>query len=233
MRNEFLRTVSLSALARVTQAQVDQWLWEGVCELARTALPVLLRKSATITLSASTEVYNLPADFFLWQSDAPTIAGYPLLPTTEAEADMREQNWDPLSSGDNSHTYWYEAGQALNGSVRRIGIRPVPSAAGTVKIYYLRLPAKVAGLTSTSTEYSDLPGHFHRAPVYWAALQFAAAPIEGKPADMPVSDWAQIFAGFRDGLAKTTRLELQKNTSNRTPIAGYNVRPEYWPRQAR
>lgn len=223
MRSQFWRLLSIPAgdpdgtnnplvsAGRFSIAELKEYLTDGVRELWRQCLPCTpLLASTTISLVAGTEVYDYgSATFWRWSEDAPTIAGKPVMWRTLGELDQLEDDNLLLD------TYLYEAGvEATSGGVAQLGVRPVPSSAATLKLYYYRQPQSLADL-SDGDEYRDLPAQYHRAVAYWAALLFAGNRIEAE-ANYPVDTWGTIFANYARRLRQDARIESQRNQPKQT-----------------
>ncbi len=143
-------------------------------EMVRFARPLQCRAYDTLTLVASTETYSLPATFMDWYDleDAITIAGQPIRQMLRGQVEQwRDAGFTPVGA---LSSCWYEAGVATTSPfARKIGFYPVPSAAGTAKLHFLRKPILLdASGMSGSTEYPDIPSDFHEAAVYFAVWKF-------------------------------------------------------------
>lgn len=221
--------------SKLTSAQADLRIWQGIVELARRARPVDLRATANLSLSqAGGNVYALPTDFHSWLPLEPiTINGIPLEKTSKRDLDNRHPGWstETVQSGTPVLAY-VENGKPTTGSglANRKTIRFYPGITSTMTavVPYLRYPRKFATLvadtgnfTHATDDYPDLPVDFHEDPCYWAAARFYRGKTE-KPAFDP-NQFLSDFEGRVQELRRLTREELQEDARPTTPTIGRSL----------
>lgn len=220
---------------RFSSDDVEQAIMEGIWEtLGQVNAPIRwLHYYWSITLVANQEVYviednalsspggfTVPAKFWKWGPDPPRVGDRAARWMRHAEVDLLDAQGGlsdtdlvVYDAGRNPQT---EGGHAIGRAYWRIGVRPTPSAAGTLVVYYLRQPMPFATVED-GYEYPDLPSEYHMAPIYWAALHFASLGIESQ-VNYPVDRWAQLFRGLVTRLEKDQSMYHQRNQPQVTPL---------------
>ena len=203
------------ASGRISASWVKELIMQGIWEMFRRIGPTTrLRRSATISLVADTETYDLDEPFWKWDEDPPTIAGVPVAFRRRAELDVMED----AGTLDGSQVYLYEAGVDYTETGKmQIGVRPVPSSSATLRLYYLRQPFNFADLADGQAHPDLLPG-YHLAPIWWACLLFAATPIEGVTISPELKQsWGAMFDTQVQAMQKDLAPEMQANQPRCTP----------------
>lgn len=167
-----------SQMGRFAGPGPREYIYLGLCELVERAKPLQMRKLHSLSIAVGTERYELPADFLAYQdiNEPITIAGRKMVPL--AQGDVEQMRDNPCESWVNTSSVgWYEAGVSdvadSTFGKRYIGFWPIPIAAATAKIPYVRKPISLdhASLTSVM-EYPDVPVAYHRAPVYFGLAEY-------------------------------------------------------------
>jgi hypothetical protein len=146
LRTEVYTRLAESGTGFYTDAQINQWLNDGVRDLSVTVEP--LETSATVTTVTGTREYRLPTDYlsikavqFLDAADA----WYNLTETTWQKLFRDEPDWQNETSAQPTQWYWRQ---------NVVGVRPAPSAdysgADSLRILYTYIPAAMDSDSSTT-----------------------------------------------------------------------------------
>lgn len=133
----------------ITDTFITDALNEGIAEIWQflaTTAPDRVRTVGTISVVAGTEDYALPATFQAIRGvDYPIGDRYvDVHPYRFEERNELQGPW-PVSPQFGSAPFRYHVyGSAVAGSAARISFRPVPTAAASVRIHYLAVPAALA-----------------------------------------------------------------------------------------
>lgn len=231
-----LDQLQFTATGRVTEDDVDAYIMDGIYEMYRQIGPnTLLRHWFDVSLSAGATQVTLydnagidgiqgQGAFWKWDEEPCTIAGVPIeiLPLGQI---------DRLVAAGATTPYIYERGIKASyaygqRSVLALGIYPPIAEACTLRLYYQRHPlefslmdddTEVSGVAIEDMDYPDLPRQHHRIPIYWAGMQFAAKAIESQ-GQLPVQQWAQLFAAGVKNLRRDLSTVLQANQPKTTPL---------------
>lgn len=146
LRAEVYARLAESGSGFYTDAEINQWLNDGVRDLSITTEPLVT--TATVTTVTGTREYKLPTDhlsvkraFFLDTGDA----WYDLTETTWEDLFDGDSDWENDSNGQPEKWYWRQD---------VIGLAPAPSAdysgAATLRIMYSYIPAAMSADASTT-----------------------------------------------------------------------------------
>lgn len=146
LRTEVYTRLAESGSGFYTDAQLAQWLNDGVRDLAVTVEP--LETSATVTTVTSTREYQLP-------TNALSVKAAQFLDTGDAWYNLNETTWQRLFR---ETPDWQNdtAGQPVDWYWRQnvVGLHPAPSAdysgADTLRILYTYIPGTMSGANDTS-----------------------------------------------------------------------------------
>lgn len=161
----------------VTNAQILAWINDGMTELARrTNQP---QGSATTATIAGTGTYSLTAfaaDILRLRSVQ--LDGSVLQAISMEEADTYLSDRDRGSAaGGTPSMYWVWADQ--------INLWPKPTAAGVLKLFYVKRPAAVTG----DADVPGIPVHMHTDLVAYVYAQVLDSLGQGERADRHSDRW--------------------------------------------
>jgi len=146
----------------VTDAMITDWLNEGIAEIAQylvTVAPDRMRATTSIAVVVGTEEYTLPSTFQSVRGvDYPIGARY--VDVHPYAFQERNDLWRPWSSEADEAPFRYHVfGNGVSGSAARISFRPVPTAAATVLLHYVAVPAALANPGDTFDGIIGLEGY--------------------------------------------------------------------------
>ena len=147
LRAEVYTRLAESGSGFYTDAEINQWLTDGVRDVSVTVEP--LETTATVTTVTSTQEYLLPQDTLsIRRADylGTNSVWYALTETTWQSLYQRDPDWINATTGAPEQWYWRQANV--------IGVTPAPSAtyagAAKLRILYTYLPAAMSGDTSVT-----------------------------------------------------------------------------------
>lgn len=190
-----LPSTAYIASGKITAAEVDDLIWEGIREFCQIAEPVHLHRRSDYTFTSGQEVKTYPTDFWRFRrGERCLVNGLPVDRRSESYIYKLKDGNYPLP--DSVQTMFiYDAGVEqdsgeANFGLRKFGIYPASASTITLRMFYLREPMRLdhTGLSGGS-EYPDLPAWYHRDAVYLAADRFYKNNPDAPAKD--ISRWVQ------------------------------------------
>lgn len=163
--NDILSLIKANVKTSLTDSQLTQFVNDAYHELGG-IYPI--QESAAISTAANTQEYSLPADFrrALFVKDSSKTLGYI---TPERLARLGSQ-----ISATGAPTNYYILGVDKSDGNQKIGLVPIPSAVGSVTLYYVAAPTDL----SAGTDVPKLPSVYHQLLVFYGTAR--AAEVEGE-----------------------------------------------------
>jgi|SRR5262245_48107177 len=141
-----------------TDAELTDWINDGARDLARRAED-LLTYDQTITITPSIAVYTLPPDVIrIHRAEFVPSGSTQTYPIRASSQDEMDQVWGTYQANPASYPSWmvtrgYPGGSGA--SAFQIQFYPVPAQAGTINLYYYKMPRRLLSTETTLT--IDLP----------------------------------------------------------------------------
>jgi hypothetical protein len=175
---------------RFSEATLRSWILEGSKDIARRT--ECLRGSAAIAVSASTQEVTGPVDTVRIHDAQfePTgqTAKYPL---TYLDRKAMHPLWGAgQSQGTGTPEYYTTWGVP---PTLTITLAPIPSEAGTLRVFYYRLPATIATDGTDDSDPIDLPAG-------WEDLVTTYVEARGYRKDRRLDDYQLAMGDYRDQL---------------------------------
>lgn len=144
--------VAVVSAPAVTDATITDWLNEGIAEIWQTLVtsdPDRALTTSTIAVVSGTEEYALPSGFEAIRGlDYPVDGGsryVDVRPYQFAERNLLTRTGATLATIGGEPPFRYRVQRnGVSGSSARISLRPVPTAAVTLQIHYVAVPAALA-----------------------------------------------------------------------------------------
>lgn len=217
LRDEARNLLAETGTGFYTDAQLNQWLADGVDELALRLEPITT--NGTFDVAANQGEYLLPDHLisirkaFFKDSSSNWLN---LEETTYENLFESDPDWEDDSSDPPSQWYWRQD---------YIGLQPIPKTtrAAALRLYYTARPDEMAGDASTT----GLPSYLDRGVVLWAVYKARL-----KDRDLQRANGA--LAEFRVHAAQGAVI-LNKHRKGGAPKLVFNQRPYrlYWMRRRR
>lgn len=149
----------------LSDTNIMNWVNDGCRDLARRG-ELLLTYDTSLVISANTAVYTLPTDIIRIHRCEFVPTGstqtYPVQGSTQMEMD---QIWGINQQNPSSYPSYFvfrgypgaPTSYVSGNSAFKIQLYPVPSAAGTLNIFYFRWPFRFTSATTDASKQLDLP----------------------------------------------------------------------------
>lgn len=155
-----------SNYARLTSAQIDQYVNEGMMRLAQETLPPALLSFVTVTTANGTAVYEVAGSPLRVVSMQ--VGGNILTPATLQRLYVQAPGFQSASNG--TPTHWINMGRDGTSGSTKVRLYPVPSSILSVSCVVLQKPAALPG-SGQILEWDELEQYALAAYAAWRHFQ--------------------------------------------------------------